>query len=154
MKVQVFKKKVWTHEGPTIQKKERKKYSPCPKKQNGERWFMKGGYTPSTQNWNIHTHAHLDQGLWLVSPLDPVFDLATNKEQVCLRLFPDPELHISLFRGRWKRRQHFFLGEEFKRQKERFERTNWGARLCLISKIHKTQVSKHGRLRNLKFKPF
>ena len=38
MKVQVFKKerkKSWTHEGPSIKKRERRD-SPCPKK-NGER---------------------------------------------------------------------------------------------------------------------
>ena len=46
---------------------------------------------------NIHTHAHLDQGLCLVSPLDPVFDLATYEEQVCLQLSPYPELHIKTF---------------------------------------------------------
>jgi len=46
---------------------------------------------------NIHTHAHLDQGLWLVSPSDPVFDLATYEEQVCLQFSPYPELHIKAF---------------------------------------------------------
>ena len=45
----------------------------------------------------IHTHAHLDQGLRLVSPKDPVFDLATYKEQVCLQLFSYPEPHIKAF---------------------------------------------------------
>jgi hypothetical protein len=30
-------------------------------KEKGERWFTKGVRTPSTKN--IHTHAHLDQGL-------------------------------------------------------------------------------------------
>jgi len=56
---------------------------------------MKGVHTPSTQK--IHTHAYLDQGLWLVSPSDPVFDLATYEEQVCLQLSPYPELHIKAF---------------------------------------------------------
>jgi len=41
--------------------------------------------------------------------LDPVFDLATYEEQVCLQLFPYPELHINLSRDRRKRRQHFAL---------------------------------------------
>jgi hypothetical protein len=35
---------------------------------------------------NIHTLAHLDQGLWLVSPSDPDFDLATYEKQVCLHI--------------------------------------------------------------------
>ena len=44
-----IKKKSWTHEGPSIQKnREREKDSPCPKKENGEIWFMKGVYTSST----------------------------------------------------------------------------------------------------------
>ena len=44
MKVQVLKKKSWTHEGPSIQrKKKRERDSPCPKKEmERERWFMKG----------------------------------------------------------------------------------------------------------------
>ena len=44
MKVQsIQKKKNWTHEGPSIQrKKKRERDSPCPKNENGERWFMKG----------------------------------------------------------------------------------------------------------------
>ena len=108
-----------------------------------------------TIHTEIHTHAHLDQGLWLVSPKDPVFDLATYEEQVCLQLSPYPELHIKAFlEVGEKKGVTIFLGEETKKQKERSERTNWGARLCLILKIHKTQVSEQGRLRNLKFKSF
>ena len=56
-------------------KKRRRKDSPLSKKKEKERdGAYKGVHTPSTKN--IHTLAHLDQGLWLVSPLDPVFDLA------------------------------------------------------------------------------
>ena len=47
----------------------------------GERIHIKEFHPPSTKN--IHTLAHLDQGLWLVSPLDPVFDLAKYEKQVC-----------------------------------------------------------------------
>ena len=55
--------------------KKKKKDSPLSKKKERERdGAYKGVHTPSTKN--IHTLAHLDQGLWLVSPLDPVFDLA------------------------------------------------------------------------------
>ena len=42
---------------------------------------MKEFHPPSTKN--IHTLAHLDQGLWRVSPMDPVFDLAKYEKQVC-----------------------------------------------------------------------
>ena len=42
-------KKCWTHEGPSIWKKKTRD-SPCPKKENGERWFIEGVYTPSIQN--------------------------------------------------------------------------------------------------------
>ena len=61
-----------------VKKKERKrKYSPY----KGERIHIKEFHPPSTKN--IHTLALLDQGLWLVSPLDPVFDLAKYEKQVC-----------------------------------------------------------------------
>jgi len=46
----------------------------------GERFHIKEFHLSSTKN--IHTLAHLDQGLWLVSPLDPVFDLAKYEKQV------------------------------------------------------------------------
>ena len=60
-------------------------YSPLSKKKEKERdGAYKGVHTPSTKN--IHTLAHLDQGLWLVSPLDPVFDLAKYEKQVCLQI--------------------------------------------------------------------
>ena len=100
------KKKNWTHEGPSIQrKKKRERDSPCPKKEmEREREMVhERSLKHHPYKIKIFTLAHLDQGLWLVSPSDPIFDLATNEEQVFLRLFPDPKLHISLFRGRWKK---------------------------------------------------
>ena len=64
------------------QKKGRKrKYSPYQKHYKGKRIHIKEFHPPSTKN--IHTPAHLDQGLWLVSPLHPVFDLAKYEKQVC-----------------------------------------------------------------------
>ena len=63
------------------QKKRKRKYSPYQKKFIRERIHMKEFHPPSTKN--IHTLAHLDQGLWLVSPVDPVFDLAKYEKQVC-----------------------------------------------------------------------
>ena len=53
-------------------------------KKMGESSSSKGVHTPSTKN--IHTLAHLDQGLWLVSPLDPVFDWTKYEKQVCLQI--------------------------------------------------------------------
>jgi len=65
--------------------KKRRKDSPLSKKKEKVRdGAYKGVHTPSTKN--IHTLAHLDQGLWLVSPLDPVFDLAKYEKQVCLQI--------------------------------------------------------------------
>ena len=58
------------------------KDSPLSKKKRDGAY--KGVHTPSTKN--IHTLVHLDQGLWLVSPLDPVFDLAKYEKQVCLQI--------------------------------------------------------------------
>jgi len=66
-------------------KKKKRKDSPLSKKKEKERdGAYKGVHTPSTKN--IHTLAHLDQGLWLVSPLDPVFDLAKHEKRVCLQI--------------------------------------------------------------------
>ena len=62
-------------------KKRKRKYSPYQKKFIRERIHMKEFHPPSTKNF--HTLAHLDQGLWLVSPVDPVFDLAKYEKQVC-----------------------------------------------------------------------
>ena len=68
-----------------VKKKERRKDSPFSKKKEKERnGAYKGVHIPSTKN--IHTLAHLDQGLWLVSPLDLVFDLAKYEKQVCLQI--------------------------------------------------------------------
>ena len=66
-------------------REEERKDSPLSKiKKEKERdGSYKGVHTPSTKN--IHTLAYLDQGLWLVSPLDPVFDLAKYEKQVCLQ---------------------------------------------------------------------
>ena len=126
IKVQVFKK-------------QREKDSPCPKKEREKDSSWKES-THHPYN-NIQTHAHLDQGLWLISPLDLVFDFATYEQQVCLQLSPYPELHIKAFLEVGEKKATLCLGEETKKQKERSERTNWGVRLCLILKIHKTQVS-------------
>ena len=65
-------------------KKERKDSPLSRKKKKRERWYIQRVHTPSTKN--IHTLAHLDQGLWLVSPLDPVFDLAKYERQVCVQI--------------------------------------------------------------------
>ena len=56
------------------QKKRKEKIAPYPKTKKKRDGAYKGVHTPSTKK--IHTLPHLDQGLWLVSPLDPVFDLA------------------------------------------------------------------------------
>ena len=58
------------------------------RKWRGEGRFMKmSSYTIHQKN-NIHINAHLDQGLLLISPQNPVFDLAIYEEQVCLNFFP------------------------------------------------------------------
>ena len=57
------------------------KYSPYQKHYKVKIIHIKNSNPSSTKN--IHTLAHLDQGLWLVSLLDPVFDLAKYEKQVC-----------------------------------------------------------------------
>ena len=67
-----------------VKKREKRKDSPYPKRKKKRDGTYKGVHTPSTKNF--HTLAHLDQGLWLISPLDPVFDLAKYEKQVCLQI--------------------------------------------------------------------
>ena len=64
-------------------RKRKRKDSPLSKKKEKERddAYKRSSYTIHQKN--IHTLAHLDQDLWLVSPLDPVFDLAKYEKQVC-----------------------------------------------------------------------
>ena len=78
----VFKrerKEIWTHEGPM-----------CFKRKIAHVQINKREIAHERSSYTIHkkfhTLAHLDQGLWLVSPKDPVFDLETQEEQVCLQL--------------------------------------------------------------------
>ena len=81
-KKDAYPKKV-CHMPQSMSKKRRKrKYSPYQRYYMGERNHIKEFHPPSTKK-NIHTLAHLDHGLWLVSPLDPVFDLAKYEKQVC-----------------------------------------------------------------------
>ena len=69
-----------THPQGVSKKRRKRKYSPYQKYYKEERNHIKEFHPPSTKN--IHTLAHLNQGLWLVSPLDPVFDLAKYEKQV------------------------------------------------------------------------
>ena len=79
----------------------KKKIAPIQrKKKKQERWFIQRSSSiihHPPKNTHIYTLAHLDQGLWLVSSLDPIFNLATYEEHVCLQLSPCPELHIKAF---------------------------------------------------------
>ena len=123
--------------------REREKDSPCPKKERERERERESSWKESTHYpcKNIRTHAHLDQGLWIVSPSDPVFDLATYEEQVCLQLSPYPKLHIKAFLEVGEKEGNSLLRWGNQKAKERSKRTNWGARLYFILKIHKTQVS-------------
>ena len=57
LSIQKKKKESWTLEGPSIQKKGEREIAHVQRKRNkGERWFMKGVHTPSTQ---IFTHMHI-----------------------------------------------------------------------------------------------
>ena len=90
-----------------MSKKREKKYSPYQKiyMYKGEGIHIKEFHPPSTKN--IQTLSHLDQGLWLVSPLDPVFDSAKYEKQVCHHI-----LHTYRFTKKkplevgWKRKAH------------------------------------------------
>ena len=93
-------------------KEEEEKNSPLSKKKEKERdGAYKGVHTPSTKN--IHTLAHLDQGLWLVSPMDPVFDLAKYEKQVCLQILHTYSSTKTAIRGRLRKKGIIqSLGEE------------------------------------------
>ena len=78
------------HGHKACQKKRRekeKKIALVQKKETRERWFIQRSSSTIHQKYTyIHTLAHLDQGLWLVSPLDPIFDLAKYEKHVCLQI--------------------------------------------------------------------
>ena len=77
-----YPKKVCHMPTSHVKKKEKEKENIAYTKKiyKGERIHIKEFHPPSTKN--IHTLARLDQGLWLVSPLDPVFDLAKYEKQI------------------------------------------------------------------------
>ena len=63
----------------------KKKDSPLSKKKEKERWcIQRSSYTIHQKISTLF--AHLDQGLWLVSSLNPVFDLGKYEKQVCLQI--------------------------------------------------------------------
>ena len=64
--------------------KEKKKGSPYPRKIKEREKSCKG--VPPLSTKKIHTLAHHDQDLWLVSPLDLVFDSAKYEMQVRLQI--------------------------------------------------------------------
>jgi len=78
-----------------------KKVSPCPKENKREIAHERSSYIIH----KIHTLAHLDQGLWLVSPKGSGLWLSNTRGTGMPSIFPYPELHISLSRGRRKRRR-------------------------------------------------
>ena len=84
-------------------KKRERKDSPLSKKKEKERdGAYKGVHTLSTKN--IHTLAHFDQGLWLVSSLDPVFNLAKYEKQVCLQILHTYSSTKIAFRDRLRKK--------------------------------------------------
>ena len=92
-----------------MSKKERKD-SPLSKKKKRD-GAHKGVHTSSTKNF--HALAHLDQGLWLVSPLDPVFDLAKYEKQVCLQILHTYSSTKIVIRNRLRKKGRIkSLGEE------------------------------------------
>ena len=96
-------------------KKRREKNSPYPKKKKQERddFIQRSSSTTDQKYTSIHTLAHLDQGLWLVSPLDLVFDLAKYEKQVCLfTLHTYSSTKRSLSRRMEKKGTKIGLGEE------------------------------------------
>ena len=69
-----------------------------------ERNHIKEFHPSSTKN--IHTLAHLDQGLWLVSPLDPVFDLAKCEKRVALTSSLPTDPPKRAIRSRMEKQRH------------------------------------------------
>ena len=102
-----------THPQGVSKKRRKRKYSPYQKYYKGERNHIKEFHPPFTKN--IHTLAHLDQGLWVVSPLDPVFDLAKYEKQVC---------HYILHTYRSTRKKPLEVG--WKKKERRIQRPWWG----------------------------
>jgi len=120
------KKNIWTHEGPIIEKKERKKYGHIKvhekkKKKREDSHALKRIYIgreiiqkefPFHPPQSIHVHILI----WLYDllfSLDPVFDFAIHVIQVCVILHTLPWApHIAITRSRMKKRQVKCLGKD------------------------------------------
>ena len=88
MKVQSIKKKVDTWRSNVFQKK----VSPCPKESKREIAHERSSYFIH----KFHTLAHLDQGLWLVSPKGFGLWLSNTKGAGILSTFPYPVRKVSM----------------------------------------------------------
>jgi hypothetical protein len=103
----------WVYPSPKIfkkyyglcEKRERiKKHSPSLKIIRKERRENHAKRIPSSIH-HIHTHAHLDQVVWLVAPKDLVFDSTIHEKQVCHMFSLPTAPHISLLGVGCERRQ-------------------------------------------------
>ena len=100
-----YPKKVCDTPTRCVKKREReKKYSPYQKHYKGKRIHIKEFHPPSTKN--IHTFAHLDQGLWLVSPLDPVFYLGKCEQRVAFTSSIPTDPPKRAIRSRMEKQRH------------------------------------------------
>ena len=122
------KKNIWTHEGPSIEKKERKKYGHMKVHKKRKEKIKKDRHAlkkilyvgreivqkefPFHPPQSIHVHILI----WLYDlffSLDPVFDFAIYVIQVCIILHTLPWApHIAIARSRMKKRQVKCLGKD------------------------------------------
>ena len=95
----------YTHKVCQKKRERERKYSPYQKKHyKGKRIHIKEFSSSSTKN--IHKLAHLDQGLWLVSPLDPVFDLAKCEKRVAFTSSIPTDPPKRAIRSRMEKQRH------------------------------------------------
>ena len=93
-----------THPQGVSKKRRKRKDSPYQKYYKEERNHIKEFHPPSTKN--IHSLAHLNQGLWLVSPLDPVFDLAKCEQRVAFTSSIPTDPPKRAIRSRMEKQRH------------------------------------------------
>ena len=116
----IEKKNIWTHEGPSIEKK-RKKCGHMKVHEKKDIHALKIIYIgreiiqkefPFHPLQSIHMHILI----WLydlIFSVDPIFDFAIYVIQVCLNLHTLSRApHIAIIRGRMKERQVKYLGED------------------------------------------
>ena len=149
-----YREKKWTHEGPSIEKKNRKKKmwaheGPWKKRDSHALKRIYIGREIIQKKFPFHPsqpmHVHILIWLYyLFFSLDPVFDFAIYVIQVCLILHALPWApHIAITRSRMKKRQVKCLGKDIYTLSDLRESNEELSKVCFENLLKKPQATWH-----------